>query len=253
MPDAARNPFPFNARSGDRVRRIHAAEEVFETLAKMILTGELEPHAALPRERDLAAHFSVSPVIVRQAVHRLANIDLVQVRQGGATLVRDPAECDDPQVSVLALRFSPKRGEQLHALRERQIVGSLGLLALAARRCTSDDVVRLQTLIDELRDAPDRIDSVNEAFWTMMADISQNDFFRREARYWFRIARENPGLETRTTLNADQRLVAYQELVTNLATATANPLDRRAAIASYIVSIDTLLDIIDSERAGESV
>lgn len=252
MPDAARNQMPFVVRSDDRVRRLHAADEVFETLAQMIITEELAHGAPLLRERDLAAHFGVSPIIVRQAVHRLAAIGLVQVRQGGATLVCDPAQCDDPQVSVLALRFSPKRAEHLHALRERQIVGSLGLLTLAVRRCTRQDVERLQSLIDELRSAPDTVDHINEVFWTTMADVAQNDFFRREVRYWFRVARENPNVEGRATLTAEQRLVAYQDIVTNLAKAAVSPPDRHEAISSYITSIDALLDIIDAERAGEA-
>jgi GntR family transcriptional regulator, transcriptional repressor for pyruvate dehydrogenase complex len=68
------------------IRSKHAADPVFDQLAAAIIDGSIPPGSALPSERELGERFAVSRLIVRQAVHKLADIGLVRVRQGGATM-----------------------------------------------------------------------------------------------------------------------------------------------------------------------
>jgi len=243
---SAREPAPTHPvfERYQRVQRPRAAAEVFDTLTAMILSGELEPGSSLPPEKDLAAHFGVSRLIVRQAIHRLADLDLARPRQGGATTVSDPAECDNPEVSVLALRFGPERDEQFKALRERQIVGSLGLLVLAMRRATRSDVSALRSIVATFRAEPERLDELNEAFWIRVADITRNAFFQREARYWFRVSRENPRVEQRTTLSTEARLASYEGILDQLERGLHDG-EKASAVDAYLSVVDSLLDLID--------
>ncbi len=71
------------------VIRRSVPEEVFEQIAADVLSGELQPGAALPSERRLAEVFGVSRPAVREALKRLSAAGLVEVRQGGVTTVRD--------------------------------------------------------------------------------------------------------------------------------------------------------------------
>ena len=221
-----------------RVRRVHVADEVFDSLACSIVGGEVEPGSTLPPERDLADRYDVSRLIVRQAIHRLADLGLVRVRQGGATVVNDPALADDPRVSVLALRFSPERESQLAALRERQVVGSLSMLVLAGRRCQPKDIVRLESIVTEAERYPERLAELNEAFWISIADATANPFFQRETRYWFRVIRHNRTLGKRATLPPEQRVAAYKLVIEALKQG-------RSAAKAYLSSIEILLDYID--------
>src|SRR5712692_10582820 len=110
------------------VARSHAADRVFEQLASTILGGQLTPGTALPPERMLAEQFGVSRIIARQALHRLAEIGLVRVRQGGSTLVLDPEDCTYLRVIELVYRMGPTSAGDVLDLAERQLLQGLALL-----------------------------------------------------------------------------------------------------------------------------
>ena len=71
------------------VHRRSVPDEVFDQLLDGIVTGALEPGAELPSERRLAEELGVSRPTVREALQRLSHAGLIEVRQGGATTVRD--------------------------------------------------------------------------------------------------------------------------------------------------------------------
>ncbi|WP_327139589.1 FadR/GntR family transcriptional regulator [Nocardia sp. NBC_01327] len=72
-----------------RIDRRTVPDTVFEQLVDEVLDGELAPGAALPAERQLAEALGVSRPTVREALQRLAHTGLVEVRQGGSTMVQD--------------------------------------------------------------------------------------------------------------------------------------------------------------------
>src|SRR4051812_11071643 len=125
------------ATSFQAVRRGHAADTIFEQLAAAILTGELEAGAPLPPERILGEQFGVSRMVLRQAVHRLADVGLVRVRQGGATLVLDPGEAGDIRLIGLYYALDPG-GERARTIRrdaiEKQSLQGLSLVDVCGRR-----------------------------------------------------------------------------------------------------------------------
>src|SRR3954470_8875018 len=71
------------------VTRRSVPDEVFEQIVAEVVGGELAPGAVLPSERRLAEVLRVSRPAVREAVQRMAQAGLVEVRQGEATPVRD--------------------------------------------------------------------------------------------------------------------------------------------------------------------
>ncbi len=72
-----------------RIQKQRVADQVAEAIQEAILTGEYAPGDPLPSERDLAARFGVNRSSVREALHRLEAWRLIEIRQGGATLVQD--------------------------------------------------------------------------------------------------------------------------------------------------------------------
>src|SRR5271166_5954279 len=71
------------------VIRRSVPEEVFEQVATDVLSGEMQPGAALPSERRMAEVLGVSRPAVREALKRLSAAGLIEVRQGDVTTVRD--------------------------------------------------------------------------------------------------------------------------------------------------------------------
>lgn len=71
------------------VQRQSVADAVFDQLAAQVLTGALDAGAQLPAERALTEALGVNRQAVREALQRLAEAGLVEIRHGGRTRVRD--------------------------------------------------------------------------------------------------------------------------------------------------------------------
>jgi GntR family transcriptional regulator, transcriptional repressor for pyruvate dehydrogenase complex len=71
------------------VERVSAADQVYEQILGDLVGGEFAAGEALPSERRLAEVFGVSRPVIREALQRLAQAGLVEVRQGDATKIRD--------------------------------------------------------------------------------------------------------------------------------------------------------------------
>lgn len=71
------------------VSRRSVPDEVFEQLLGEMVDGALAADEPLPSERRLAEVLGVSRPAVREAIQRMAQAGLVDVRHGDATMVRD--------------------------------------------------------------------------------------------------------------------------------------------------------------------
>ena len=71
------------------VHRRSVPDEVFDQVLTEVVEGGLTPGEALPSERRLAEALGVSRPAVREALQRMAQTRLLDVRHGGATTVRD--------------------------------------------------------------------------------------------------------------------------------------------------------------------
>lgn len=71
------------------VNRKSLADEVFQQLTRGIVQGDMAPGAPLPSERELTEILGVSRGAVREALQRLAQARLIQIRHGGVTRVLD--------------------------------------------------------------------------------------------------------------------------------------------------------------------
>src|SRR3954470_12686904 len=66
-----------------------ASDRVFRDLCESIVSGRYAPGEKLPTQRTLAADLGVNMAPVREAVKRLEQLELVEVRHGDAMRVRD--------------------------------------------------------------------------------------------------------------------------------------------------------------------
>lgn len=226
-------------------------DEVFAQLVGNIVSGELAPGHTLPSERRLAEVLGVSRPAVREALQRLAQSGLIDVRQGDGTTVRDYRRSAGPDLLARLLMA----GGHLDLTVARSIVEARGVLgpqiaALAARRdgpAAADD---LDDLVDELAATDDAVELQQYAlaFWDRLVDATDNITFRLMFN-GLRAAYE-PALPTLAELlrGEVERHGAYRALVAAL--RAADP-DRAASAASdllepgttaVISAIDRLLD-----------
>jgi GntR family transcriptional regulator, transcriptional repressor for pyruvate dehydrogenase complex len=164
-----------------KVPRLHAADHVFEELARRIVRGELAEGAALPPERILAEEFGVSRIIARQAVHRLSDMGLLEVRQGGKTIIRPFAEITDVRALVLLYRFCPDDPALAAEIFEKQYLQGLALVERAGRLVTRQDHRAIRTAAESDAELP----AVEEAFWRALATLGRNRVLRIETAWWY--------------------------------------------------------------------
>lgn len=207
-------------------RRGHVADEVFDDLAGAILRGEMAPGSTLPPERVLAERFGVSRIIARQGVHRLAEMGLVRVRQGGATVVLDPHEATDLRVLALFYRFAPRSGRGPHSradvadMIEKQYLQGLSIVEVAARRAATADLRAVREMVERVATSPAelaRFAEFEERFWRMLAAAGKNRIFRMEVGWWYEALPERPVARAVAAASPAVRVGFYRELARRLA------------------------------------
>lgn len=178
--------------------RVRVADRVFEALLGAILRGELEPGEPVPTQRALSREFGVSPLVVRQAIHRLEELELVRVRQGSPTIVLDPNQAADVRLIQLQLEAATPGDALALAGLENRALSALPLLVLASRRITDEELLELDDLVAGLGDNPSarQLEEFETLYWTAVANATRNPLMQHQVRWWFHTL---PGLRKSTT------------------------------------------------------
>lgn len=212
------------------LRRGYLSDAVFAAVGAEILRGVYPPGAPVPAERLLSARFGVSKLLVRQALHRLAEAGLVEVRQGGATRVADVSLLGGLQAIELFYRLAPDadltRGFARDVL-EKQYTQGLSLVALFALRASEADRDGLVALAAAPCRTEAQLSDYEERLWTHVGAAVNNRIFAAELRWWYRSLDARPAMASPPSVAA--RVAFYRGLARRLSV----PDDGGAAIAFY--------------------
>lgn len=163
------------------VTRRSVPDEVFDQVLAEVVDGGIEPGASLPSERRLAEVLGVSRPAVREALQRMAQTRLVEVRQGGSTLVRDFKKYAGLD---LLPRLLVRRGEVdvavARSILEARLVIGPGVAALAAERGGPALAATLTGTVDALAATEDGVERQLHAltFWDQVVDAADSLTFR---------------------------------------------------------------------------
>lgn len=224
---------------------MRAADYVFETLSRAILNGELAPGTVLATQRALSQQFGVSPLVVRQATHRLEELGLVRVRQGSTTIVLDPREANDLRLMQLQIELGTPGDRLSLAVREMQSLSTLPLLMLAERRIQDDELDALDALIDGLSDQPNPREQrqFRRAFWGLVARSTRNSVVEHQIRWWAKVMQE---LEARSpsSVEANGIVLAPRNTYRGLVRALRR---KRGAVDYWMKVIEPLFDQTETQ------
>jgi DNA-binding FadR family transcriptional regulator len=167
--------------------RVRVADRVFAELLGSILRGELTPGEPVPTQRALSRKFGVSPLVVRQAIHRLEELELVRVRQGSPTIVLDPNRAADVRLIQLQLEAATPGDSLALAGLENRALSALPLLVLAARRISDEELDQLDAIVEALGDHPSEreLDEFQVRYWSTVARATCNPLLQHQVRWWF--------------------------------------------------------------------
>jgi GntR family transcriptional regulator, transcriptional repressor for pyruvate dehydrogenase complex len=156
------------------------SERLFADLLEALLSGRYAPGERLPPQRALAADAGVTMTALREALKRLEQMGLIDVRHGAAMRVRDWRRHGglDVIAHLLLSSGSLDRGVLADVLEARTLM--LGeLAALAAQRRTSAQSERLAALAGEIGRAGDDANAqrLDFAFFEELAEAAGNLVF----------------------------------------------------------------------------
>ncbi|MEV5651300.1 GntR family transcriptional regulator [Nocardia sp. NPDC052254] len=164
-----------------RIDRRTAPDSVYDQLVGEVLDGELQPGAALPAERQLAEVLGVSRPTVREAMQRLAHSGLVEVRQGGATIVRDFRRAAGLDLLPrLILRAGHLDHDVLRSILDARLTMGREVAGLAAERGAPDLAEMLGDAVESLAAQSDPLAQQLEAlgFWDHVVDAADSIVYR---------------------------------------------------------------------------
>ncbi len=163
------------------VARRSVPDEVFDQILDDVVSGEFAPGEALPSERRLAEVLGVSRPAVREALQRVAQAGLVEVRQGDATTVRDYRR--HASLDLLPRLLLP-RGELdpsvARSILEARLLIGPQVARLAAERAGARIEEPLLTAIAAIEADPDPVTRQRHAlvFWDHIVDGADSIVFR---------------------------------------------------------------------------
>ena len=163
------------------VNRRSVPDEVFDQVLSEVVDGGIGAGEPLPSERRLAEVLGVSRPAVREALQRMAQTRLLDVRHGGATTVRDFRR-------YAGLDLLPRllvRGGDLdtavaRSVLEARLVVGPGVAALAAERGGPALEATLTETLDALAATDDDVERQLQAlaFWDHVVDAADSMVFR---------------------------------------------------------------------------
>ncbi|WP_030901686.1 FadR/GntR family transcriptional regulator [Streptomyces sp. NRRL F-5126] len=161
------------------IRREAVSDQVYARLRDRIVGGELPPGSALTAERDLAAEFQVNRHAVREAVKRLQQARLVEVSQGGRTLVLDWRRTAglDLAVGIAAIGAGPTPAELVRDAMEMRACIGADAARLCATRCPEPVAAAIVETAGRYANAgPDlpELDTADVAWWRLIVEGSGN-------------------------------------------------------------------------------
>jgi GntR family transcriptional repressor for pyruvate dehydrogenase complex len=162
------------------IRRSLVSDQVFRLLCEQILSGRYEQGEKLPTQRALAAELGVNMASVREAVKRLEQIRLVEVRHGDAMRVRDWRS--DGGLDVIAhvlFRAGGLDRDTLASLLEARRLMLSESARLAAERRSGDQAARLEAIAERIASEADpaAAQALDFEFMTELVEAAGNVVF----------------------------------------------------------------------------
>ena len=163
------------------VHRRSVPEDVFDQIVAEVLSGDMQPGDALPSERRLAEVLGVSRPAVREAIKRLTEAGLVEVRHGDATTVRDfRRHAGLDLLPRLLIRAGELDVTVVRSILETRLHNGPKIAELAARRRQPELAELLGASVDALAAESDPVERQRQAltFWDHVVDGADSIAFR---------------------------------------------------------------------------
>lgn len=155
------------------IKKTNISEEVFLQMKQLIIDREWKSGDKLPSEVELCKLFGVSRVTVRNALQRLAALDLIKTRPGDGAYVKMVDDTASFNRLVPIAYFE----ENIDIILEFRREIESGTCAIAVEKADENDIKELRTLLKQMEGLQDDLEQLAIAdldFHYKIAQISRN-------------------------------------------------------------------------------
>lgn len=150
-------------------------DQVAEAILQRVASGELHPGQRLPSQRELAHSMGVGLAVIREAVQRLAALNIVEATHGSGTIIRPfhwlPLLYDKSLFHLAMQRIGIRDLWEARRLLEGQII------SLAVQRRTKSNLGRMRAVLDTANPLPASYEAshaLNGQFHRALAEACNN-------------------------------------------------------------------------------
>ncbi len=166
-----------------KIARNSVSDAVYEQLSREILEGRIQPGDTLPAERALCDMLGVNRGAIREALKRLGQAGLVEIRHGGGSTVLDfRSSAGTDLLSGLLLKSDGGVDYEVgRSIMEMRAALGPDVARLCALRRPDTLVERLQGSVDAMQRDADDVHALQQhdiEFWQILIEGAQNIAYR---------------------------------------------------------------------------
>lgn len=128
--------------------KIDIREQVFDQLLSQITTGKWKPGEKIPSENELTSIMGVSRISVREAIQKLAAMDLIETYRGKGSFVKEFTTNNYLKSLTPMLLMTPD--DILFVVEYRRIL-EVGIIDLYTRNPTDKDIAFLEKTLEKMK------------------------------------------------------------------------------------------------------
>ncbi len=216
-------------------------DQVAHTILQMIASGELRAGDWLPSQRDLAENMGVGLAVIREAVQRLAALNIVEASHGSGTVIRQfswtPLIYDSALFGMASEQIGRRDLWETRRLLEGQII------RLAVQRATHKDLDAMRAVLAHATPLPANYaasQTLNRDFHLALAHASHNAMLEDLVTPLIEVRTQ--GAERRFTRDHCRRTWQAHEAICHAVVARDLDAADRAIIAHFEVGTVALAD-----------
>ena len=128
------------------ITRFRRHEEIVTIIQNQILQGTILPGTKLPTEREMAETFKVNRTTLREALRKLENLELLEIRHGDGIYAKNFLESSNMDLIKAAFAMGEIKKTILDLLELRRVVMP-EMASLAAQRRTAAELTEFEQVI----------------------------------------------------------------------------------------------------------
>jgi GntR family transcriptional repressor for pyruvate dehydrogenase complex len=130
------------------IKRSNISNQVFEQLKQSIITKEWAPGTKIPSENELSAMLHVSRISVREALHKLESLGLIEPRHGEGTFIKELSSALHMNQLIPMMYLDEQ--DLINVLETRKILET-ECAKLAAIRANEEDIDNLSSILEKMK------------------------------------------------------------------------------------------------------